>query len=63
MRLRKRIERLTRELKPQADSLREQRPDPEIVARLVEALTDSGKSVDVLEILRGKTGGSHDRPQ
>jgi hypothetical protein len=60
MRLRKRIERLTRELKPKTASLREQRPDPEIVARLVEALTGSRESVDVLEILRGKAGGIHD---
>lgn len=60
MSLRKRIDILTRGLIPHTDLLREKDVDPDLVDRLVEALTGTGPDVDVLEVIRDKTGESHD---
>lgn len=60
MSLRRRVDKLIHNPKPRSVSLHTKDADPELVARLVTALLDSGEPVDVMDILRNQTEGNND---
>lgn len=60
MNIRKRIKKLSQNIKPASVVHRSQIVDPKLVARLAKALTCSGQTVDIREIFQSDKGQPHD---